>query len=82
MCANMQSKYITSNKIPHNKSGIIREIKGDINFVSRLREMGFGESMTITKFSDDAYHCIILNLKGKKIWLTENAAECILVELV
>ena len=78
----MQTKYITSNKIPCKKSGIIREIKGEISFIARLREMGFGESMTITKFSDDANRCVILNLKGAKIWLTDNAAECIFVELV
>ena len=73
---------VTSNKIPSKKSAIIREIKGDIGFVSRLREMWFGENMTITKASDDAQRCIILNVKGTKIWLTEGAAECILVEIL
>ena len=73
---------VTSNKIQNKKSAIIREIKGDIGFVSRLREMGFGENMTITKASDDAQRCIILNVKGTKIWLTEGAAECILVEIL
>ena len=72
---------VTSNKIPSKKSAIIREIKGDIGFVSRLREMGFGENMTITKASDDAHRCIILNVKGTKIWLSEAAAECIFVEI-
>ena len=72
---------VTSNKIPSKKSAIIREIKGDIGFVSRLREMGFGENMTITKASDDAQRCIILNVKGTKIWLSEAAAECIFVEI-
>lgn len=72
---------VTSNKIPSKKSAIIREIKGDIGFVSRLREMGFGENMTITKASDDAHRCVILNVKGTKIYLSETAAECIFVEI-
>ena len=72
---------VTSNKITNKKSAIIREIKGDIGFVARLREMGFGESMTITKVSDDAHRCVIINLKGHKIYLSEAAAECIFVEI-
>ena len=72
---------VTSNKIPSKKSAIIKEIKGDIGFVSRLREMGFGENMTITKASDDAHRCVIINLKGTKIYLSEAAAECIFVEI-
>ena len=72
---------VTSNKIPSKKSAIIREIKGDIGFVSRLRELGFGENMTITKASDDAHRCVIINLKGTKIYLSEAAAECIFVEI-
>ena len=72
---------VTSNKIPSKKSAIIREIKGDIGFVCRLREMGFGENMTITKASDDAHRCVIINLKGTKIYLSEAAAECIFVEI-
>ena len=72
---------VTSNKIPSKKSAIIREIKGDIGFVCRLREMGFGENMTITKASDDAHRCVIINLKGTKIYLSAAAAECIFVEI-
>ena len=75
------SNFVPCRKIPSKKSGIIREFRGDINFISRLREMGFGEGTTITKFSDDAYYCIIINLKGRKIYLSELAADCIFVEL-
>lgn len=74
-------ELVLSCKIPKGKSGVIREIKGDIGIVSRLREMGFGEGTTITKFSDDAHQCIIINLKGKKMYLSETAAHCIFVEL-
>jgi Fe2+ transport system protein FeoA len=73
---------ITASKIPCGKSGVIRQLKGEITFISRLREMGFGESMIISKFSEDAHRTIIINLKGRKIYLSEAAAECILVELV
>jgi hypothetical protein len=80
----MTSKYTQVKNVPKGKSAIIREIKGDINFVARLREMGFGEGMTITKFNEDSYRCVIIsiNVKSTKIWLTEGAAECIFVELV
>jgi Fe2+ transport system protein FeoA len=76
------SKLVPCRKIPSKKSGIIRDFRGDISFIARLREMGFGEGTTINKFSDDAHRCIIINLKGKKIYLSELAAECIFVELV
>ena len=73
---------ITSNKVPTGKSAVIRQIQGDLTFVSNLRQMGFGESADIRKFGTDAHRCIILNVKGTKIWLTEGAAECILVEIL
>jgi Fe2+ transport system protein FeoA len=80
----VKAGYIPSNKIPKGKSGIIREIKGEITFVARLREMGFGEGMTVTRFNEGKDRCIIVNVnvKNTKIWLTEYAAECIFVELV
>jgi Fe2+ transport system protein FeoA len=78
----MPNRFVTANKIPMGKEAIIREIKGEINFVARLRELGFGESMRISKFSDDAHRTIILNIKGKKMYLSELAAECIWVEVI
>lgn len=82
MYVKMENKLIPSYKIPYGKSGVIRELKGEITFISRLREMGFGENVTINKFSEDAYRTIIINLKGRKIYLSEAAAECIFVELI
>lgn len=73
---------IKANKIPKGKEAVIREIKGDIYFISRLREMGFGESVRISKFSEDVHRTIILNIKGNKVYLSENAAECIWVEVL
>lgn len=73
---------ILSCKIPHGKTGIIRKIEGDKDFAIRLRELGFGEGVRVSKFSDDAHKCIILNLNGRKIYLSEHAAHCIFVELI
>jgi Fe2+ transport system protein FeoA len=78
----MNNKTTTARNIPHKQSARIKEFKGDINFISRLREMGFGEGSIVTKFSQDAYYCIILNMEGRKIYLSEAAAECMIVELI
>ena len=75
-------KLILSCKLPQGKEGIIRKLEGDKDFVVRLRELGFGEGIRVTKFSDDAARCIILNIKGRKIYLNEYAAHCIFVELI
>lgn len=77
----MDKNLILSCKIPHGKKGIIRKLEGPNYFVSRLREMGFAEGMVVSKVSDDAHRCIVLNVKGKKYYLNEQAAHCIFVEL-
>ena len=77
-----ESKLILSCKIPQGRQAIIRKLEGDKDFVLRLRELGFGEGRHISKFSDDAQRCIIINLDSRKIYLTEHAAHCILVELI
>jgi Fe2+ transport system protein FeoA len=77
-----KNKLILSCKIPQNKQAIIRKLDGDKDFIIKLRELGFGEGKRVTKFSDDAHQCIIINMDGRKIYLTEHAAHCILVELV
>ena len=77
-----ESKLILSCKIPYGKKAIIRKFVGDIYHITRLREIGFGEGMTISKMSDDAYRCVIINLQGRKIFLNEAAAHTILVELL
>ena len=76
-----ESKLILSCKMPYKSTGIIRKLEGNIAIVSRLRELGFCEGAQITKLSHEAYNCIILNLKGNKIYLNEHAAHVILVEL-
>lgn len=77
-----QSKLILSCKMPKGKEGIIRKLDGPAYHVERLRELGFNEGVKISRISDDAFRCVILNLKGAKIYLNEAAAHTILVELV
>jgi hypothetical protein len=78
----MSKEFIPVYKIPFGKSAVVRELKGDISFIAKLRELGFGESATITKFSEDASRTIIVSVKNQKIYLSAPAAECIFVELV
>ena len=63
-----ESKLILSCKIPYGKKAIIRKFAGDIYHITRLRELGFGEGTVISKMSDDAHRCVILNLQGRKIF--------------
>lgn len=73
---------ILSCQIPDGKSAIIREIKGHLNTITRLREMGFCEGMEVSKFHSNNDDCIILNIKGNKVYLNDLAAHCILVEVL
>ena len=78
----MNKELVLSCQIPDRKSAIIREIKGDVNTVGRLREMGFYEGMIVSKFMSTTNDCIILNIKGNKVYLNDIAAHCILVEIL
>lgn len=75
-------KLILSCQIPDKKTAVIREIRGNVNVIGRLREMGFYEGMEISKFHSAKNDCIILNIKGNKIYLNDVAAHCILVEVI
>lgn len=77
-----KDKLILSCKLKKGQTGIIRLLDGDKDFIIRLRELGFGEGVRVLKFSEDANKCIILNLNGRKIYVSEYAAHCIFVELV
>ena len=77
-----ENKLILSCRIPRGRRAIIRKFVGDIYHITRLREMGFGEGVIISKTSDDALRCVIINLDGRKICLNEAAAHTILVELL
>lgn len=79
---NQFKKLILSCQIPDGKIAAIREIRGDINTISRLREMGFYEGMEVTKFNANNNDCIILNVRGNKVYLNDKAAHCILVEIL
>ena len=78
----MSSNLILSCQIPDGKSAVIREIRGDLNTIGRLREMGFYESMVVSKFHSNNDDCIILNVRGNKVYLNDIAAHCILVEIL
>lgn len=73
---------VLSCQIPAGKTAVIRQLKGDVNTISRLREMGFYEGMHVTKFHSTKNDCIILNIKRNKIYLNDVAAHCILVEVI
>jgi len=77
-----ESELILSCQIPDNKSAVIRRIKGDPNTLNRLREMGFYEGMVVSKFLSNDDDCIILNVRGNKVYLNDIAAHCILVEVL
>lgn len=75
-------KLILSCQIPVGKTAVIRELKGDINTISRLREIGFYEGMEVSKLSSTKSDCIILNIKRNKVYLNDIAAHCVLVEVL
>jgi Fe2+ transport system protein FeoA len=78
----MKKNLILSCQIPSNKNAVIRELRGESNTISRLREIGFYEGMIVSKFHSNDDDCIILNVKGNKIYLNDVAAHCILVEIL
>lgn len=78
----MSNNLILSCQIPDNKNAIIREIRGEVNTIARLREMGFYEGMIVSKFHSNNDNCIILNMRGNKVYLNDIAAHCILVEIL
>jgi ferrous iron transport protein A len=53
-------------------------ITGDIHFCQRVREMGFGESASVTKISGST--TILCQVSGTRIALSHAAASHILVE--
>jgi len=78
----MNKNLVLSCQIPDGKNASIRELRGDHNTISRLREMGFYEGMVVSKFHSNNDDCIILNVKGNKIYLNDIAAHCIMVEIL
>ena len=67
-------------QLPARATGRICELKGDPAFCQRIREMGFGESVYVTKVAGNG--TILCQLNGTRIGLSHDAARQILVERV
>ena len=67
-------------QLPPRATGRIRELTGDSAFCQRIREMGFGESVYVTKVAGNG--TILCQLNGTRIGLSHDAARQILVERV
>lgn len=67
-------------QLPAKATGRIRELKGDAEFCARIREMGFGESVFVTKVART--RTILCQLNGTRIALSHDAARQILVERI
>jgi ferrous iron transport protein A len=67
-------------QLPAHATGRICELKGDPEFCQRVREMGFGESMFVTKVAGT--RTILCQVNGTRIALSHGAARQILVERI
>lgn len=65
-------------QLPAGSSGRVCELKGDVHFCQRVREMGFGEMAFVTKVSGTGPFMCQVN--GNRIALSHSAAMQILVE--
>jgi ferrous iron transport protein A len=61
-------------------TGRICLLKGDENFCQRLREMGFGEAVLVTKISGSTTSLCQIN--GTRIALSHGAAMNVLIEVI
>lgn len=67
-------------QLPAGSIGLVRELAGDAAFCQRVREMGFGESASVTKISGRG--TILCQINGTRMALSHDAAKNILVEQV
>ncbi len=65
-------------QLPAGESARIRELAGSAQFCQRVREMGFGESATVTKIGGRGPFVCAVN--GNRIALNHDAAMNIFVE--
>jgi ferrous iron transport protein A len=65
-------------QLPAGMSGRVCELKGDAHFCQRVREMGFGETVFVTKVSGSGP--FVCQVNGNRIALSHSAAMLILVE--
>ncbi|ACB74161.1 FeoA family protein [Opitutus terrae] len=67
-------------QLPAGSIGLIRQLAGNAAFCQRVREMGFGESASVTKISGSG--TILCQINGTRMALSHDAAKNILVEQV
>lgn len=79
-----KNKLILSCQIPVGRKAIIRKLQGSADTLTRMREMGLGEGAEISKLSirPRIDNCVVINLRGQRLYLNEQAAHSILVELI
>ncbi|HVU36463.1 MAG TPA: FeoA family protein [Opitutaceae bacterium] len=65
-------------QLPAGESGCVRQLSGPAQFCQRVRELGFGESATVTKIGGRGPFLCAVN--GNRIALNHDAAKNILVE--
>jgi ferrous iron transport protein A len=65
-------------QLPAGSMARVRELRGDIDFCQRVREMGVGESAFVTKIGGSGP--FICQINGTRIALSHGAAMCIMVE--
>jgi len=65
-------------QLPAGNMGRVRVLAGDAHFCQRVREMGFGESVLVTKIGGSGPFVCAVN--GTRIALSHDAARVILVE--
>lgn len=67
-------------ELPVGATGRVCDLRGETDFCSRLREMGFCESAVIERISGEK--TLLCQLCGTRVALSERAAEHIVVELI
>ncbi|QYM79024.1 ferrous iron transport protein A [Horticoccus luteus] len=65
-------------QLPAGKAGRVRALAGDVHFCQRVREMGVGESVLVTKIGGSGP--FVCGVNGTRIALSHDAAKNILVE--
>lgn len=65
-------------QLPAGNVGRVCALAGDVHFCQRVREMGFGESVLVTKIGGSGPFLCAVN--GTRIALSHDAAKNILVE--
>ncbi len=77
MSQERKASFLPLCQLPAGVSGRVCELIGEGTFKQRVRELGFGESATVTKVSGRS--TIICQVNGTRIALSHSAARQILI---